>query len=128
MGESMIVEGIRLKAELTEEQYERAIKLIEKLKSRFPNALVKKFKTQEKISFIDVDLGVRLNFDIIIGNRGKPFIAVEMEGNKSKYAFQIMKFFLDELGVEYSSDFDGREVYDALKRKIKAKSLLDYLT
>ncbi|AHF80136.1 Hypothetical protein TES1_0750 [Thermococcus paralvinellae] len=124
----MIVEGIRLKAELTEEQYERAIKLIEKLKSRFPNALVKKFKTQEKISFIDVDLGVRLNFDIIIGNRGKPFIAVEMEGNKSKYAFQIMKFFLDELGVEYSSDFDGREVYDALKRKIKAKSLLDYLT
>lgn len=124
----MILEGVRLKAELTEEQYERAIKLIEKLKSRFPNALVKKFKTQEKISFIDVDLGVRLNFDIIIGNRGKPFIAVEMEGNKSKYAFQIMKFFLDELGVEYSSDFDGREVYDALKRKIKVKSLLDYLT
>ncbi|NJE07634.1 hypothetical protein E3E31_03700 [Thermococcus sp. M39] len=124
----MIVEGVRLKAELTEEQYERAIKLIERLKSRFPNALVKKFKTQEKISFIDVYLGVRLNFDIIIGNRGKPFIAVEMEGNKSKYAFQIMKFFLDELGVEYSFDFDGREVYDALKRKIKAKSLLDYLT
>lgn len=124
----MILEGVRLKAELTEEQYERAIKLIERMKSRFPNALVKKFKTQEKISVIDVDLGVRLNFDIIIGNRGKPFIAVEMEGNKSKYAFQIMKFFLDELGVEYSSDFDGREVYDALKRKIKVKSLLDYLT
>ncbi|WP_297127132.1 hypothetical protein [Thermococcus sp.] len=124
----MIIEGVRLKAELTEEQYERAIKLIEKLKSRFPNALVKKFKTQEKISFIDVDLGVRLNFDVIIGNRGKPFIAVEMEGNKSKYAFQIMKFFLDEIDVEYSLDFDGRDVYDALKRKIKAKSLLDYLT
>ncbi|WP_324735964.1 hypothetical protein VFC49_01975 [Thermococcus sp. SY098] len=123
----MIIERIKLKAELTEEQYERAIKLIEKSKSRFSNALVKRFKTQEKISFIDVDLGVRLNFDIIIGNRGKPFIAVEMEGNKSKYAFQIMKFFLDELGVEYSFDFDGREVYDALKRKIKAKSLLDYL-
>nr|WP_145973236.1 hypothetical protein [Thermococcus barophilus] len=123
-----MIERIKLKAELTEEQYERAIKLVEKLKSTFANVLVKKFKTQEKISFIDVDLGVRLNFDVIIGNRGKPFIAVEMGGNKSKYAFQIMKFFLDELGVEYSFDFDGKEVYDTLKRRIKAKSLLDYLT
>ncbi len=123
----MIIERIKLKAELTEEQYEKAIKLIERLKSRFPSALVKKFKTQEKISFIDVDLGVRLNFDVIIGNRGKPFIAVEMEGNKSKYAFQIMKFFLDEINVEYSFDFDGKEIYDTLKRNIKAKSLLDYL-
>ena len=68
-----------------------------------------------------------MNFDVIIGNHGKSFIAVELEGNKSKYAFQIMRFLLDEISVEYSFDFDGREVYDALKRKIKAKSLLDYL-
>jgi len=128
----MILEGVRLKAELTEEQYERAIKLIEKLKSRFPNALVKKFKTQEKISFIDVDLGVRLNFNIILEivvsphscRNGREQVKIRLSDND----FQIMKFFLNELGVEYSPDFDGREVCDALKRKIKVRSLLDYLT
>jgi len=126
----MILEGVRLKAELTEEQYERAIKLIEKLKSRFPNALVKKFKTQEKIGFIDVDLGVRLIIllEIVVSphscRNGREQVKIRLSDND----FQIMKFFLNELGVEYSPDFDGREVCDALKRKIKVRSLLDYLT
>ena len=123
----MIIERIRLKAELKGEQYEKALAIIEKLKERFPNVLVRQMRTQEKLSFIDVYLGERFNFDLIIGKREKPFIIVEMEGSKAKYAFQIMRAILDEINAEYSLDFDDSNVYTALREKIRLKSLFEFL-
>ncbi|AEH24529.1 hypothetical protein [Pyrococcus yayanosii] len=122
-----MIERIRLREELDEEAYERVLKTLEMLKERFPNVLVRKTKTGEKVSFIDIDVCGGINFDIIVGVRERPFVAVEMEGKKAVYAFGIMRFLLEEACVEFKQECDGSDAYLGLKRKLRAKNLLDFL-
>ena len=123
----MIVEKLKLTAELSEEEYKRVKEIMEKLIRKFSNVMVREYKTQKKFTFLDVELAERLNFDIILGRRKNYFISVEMDGTKAKYALQIMKFLLDEAGVRYNFTFDGKEVYDSLRRKLKESTLLEFL-
>ncbi|USS41704.1 hypothetical protein NF865_08625 [Thermococcus aggregans] len=123
----MIVEKLKLTSELSEEEYKKVEGIIEKLIKKFPNVMVREYKTQKKVTFLDVKLAERLNFDITLGKRKNYFVSVEMEGTKAKYAIQIMKFLLDEAGVEYNFDFNGKEVYDSLRRKLKESTLLEFL-
>ncbi|WP_175060236.1 hypothetical protein [Thermococcus sp. 2319x1] len=123
----MIVEKLKLTAELSEQEYKRVEEVVEKLRKKFPNVMVKEYKTQKKLTFLDVELAGRLNFDVILGKRKDYFVSVEMEGTKAKYAFQIMKVLLDEAGINYSLTLDGKEVYDSLRKKLKESTLLEFL-
>ncbi|AFK22512.1 hypothetical protein [Pyrococcus sp. ST04] len=123
-----MIERIRIREDLREEDFEKVLRIIDKLKTKFSNPLVRKTKTGEKISFIDADICGGINFDIIVGRKNEtPFLAVEMEGKKSHLAFGIMRFILEEAGVDYSIECDGSEAYVELKRKTKAKNLLDFI-
>ncbi|MDK2783919.1 MAG: hypothetical protein PWQ32_1508 [Thermococcaceae archaeon] len=123
----MIVEKLKLTEELNEQEYNKVERIVEKLRKKFPHVMVREYKTQKKLTFLDVELTERLNFDIILGKRKGYFVSVEMEGTKAKYAFQIMKLLLDEAGVEYTFTLDGKEVYDSLRRKLKESTLLEFL-
>ncbi|MDN5320415.1 MAG: hypothetical protein PWP49_835 [Thermococcaceae archaeon] len=123
----MIVEKLKLTEELNEQEYNKVERIVEKLRKKFPNVMVREYKTQKKLTFLDVELTERLNFDITLGKRKNYFVSVEMEGTKAKYAFQIMKLLLDEAGVEYTFTLDGKEVYDSLRRKLKESTLLEFL-
>lgn len=123
----MIVEKLKLTAELNEQEYKKVGEIVEKLRKKFPNVMVREYKTQKKLTFLDIELAERLNFDIILGKRKGYFVSVEMEGTKAKYAFQIMKALLDEAGISYSLTLDGKEVYDSLRRKLKESTLLEFL-
>jgi len=123
-----MIERIRLREELSEEDLAKVVRAIEKLKRKFSGALTRKTKTGEKVSFIDVDICGGINFDVIYGRRnGVPFVAVEMEGRKAVMAFGIMRFLLEEAGLSYAPECDGSSAYKELKRKMKAKNLLDFL-
>ncbi|CAB49996.1 hypothetical protein [Pyrococcus abyssi] len=122
-----MIERLRIREELTEEQYSKVLKVIERMKSKFPTSFSRKTKTGEKISFIDTNICGGLNFDILVGVREKPFVVVEVEGKKAMMAFGIMKYLLEEAGVEYSPECDGSEAYAELKKVMKAKNLFDFL-
>ncbi|ASJ16750.1 hypothetical protein A3L04_06520 [Thermococcus chitonophagus] len=123
-----MIERIKLREELSEEDLNKVVRVIEKLKRKFPGALTRKTKTGEKVSFIDVSICDGINFDVVYGRRnGVPFIVVEMEGRKAVMAFGIMKFILEEAGLSYAPECDGSEAYNELKKKMKAKTLLDFL-
>lgn len=124
----MLITLLYTSSQGAKDKYESIIRTLEKLKRKFPGALVRKTKTGEKVSFIDVDLCGGINFDVIVGvKNGNPFVAVEMEGKKASMAFGIMKFLLEEAGIEYSQECDGSEAYLELKKRMKAKNLLDFL-
>ncbi|AEC52677.1 hypothetical protein PNA2_1762 [Pyrococcus sp. NA2] len=122
-----MIERLRIREELNEDQYEKVLEVIKKLQERFSTSFSRKTRTGEKISFIDVDICDGLNFDVIVGVRQRPFIAVEVEGKKAVYAFGIMKFILEEAGIEYVENCDGNLAYFELKRIMKARNLLDFL-
>ncbi|BAA30229.1 hypothetical protein [Pyrococcus horikoshii] len=122
-----MIERLRIREELDEEQYTKVITVIEKLKSKFPTVFSRRTKTGEKISFIETSICGGLNFDILIGKRERPFVVVEVEGRKAASAFGIMKFLMEEAGVEYSPECDGNQAYFELKRLVKARNLLDFL-